>query len=111
MYEQQLRVGLACFEDWGADLAREVDAVSRAVIGAVMMRADPNAMIMTTLSTFMRKIQEVTTATGAALRPQFVYGSLCLLLFLLVFLVGIHFVITFIEVLNEQSYDFRLVLR
>jgi hypothetical protein len=75
-----------------------------------MMRADPNARIMTTLTTFMRKIQEVTTATGAALRSQ-VYGSLFLLAFLLAFLVGIHFVIIFIEVLNEQSYDFRLVLK
>ena len=60
-----------------------------------MMRADPNGRITTALTTFVRKIQEVTTATGAELRPQ-VYSSL----FLLAFLVGIHFVIIFIEVLN-----------
>jgi hypothetical protein len=75
-----------------------------------MMWADPNGRITTALTTFMGKFQEVTTATGAALRPQ-VYSSLFLLAFLLAVLVGIHFVIVFIEVLNEQSYDFRLVLR
>jgi hypothetical protein len=40
------------------------------------------------------------------LRPQ-VFGCL----FLLALFVGLRFVIVFIEVLNEQSYDFRLVLR
>lgn len=77
---------------------------------AAMMRADPNARIMTTLTTLMGKFQEVATATGAALRSQG-YGSLFLLPSLLAFLVGIRFVIVFIEVLNEQSYDFRLVFR
>lgn len=110
MKEQQLRVGhVFSFDNRGAGTACEV-AVYFAGIGAATMRADPNGSITTALTTSMRKIQEVTTATGAALRSQ-VYGSLFLLSFLLAFLVGIHFVIIFIEVLNEQSYDFRLVLR
>jgi hypothetical protein len=71
---------------------------------AAMVRADRIGRMI--ISKVMRKIQFVTIAIGVELRPQ-VFGCL----FLLALFVGLRFVIVFIEVLNEQSYDFRLVLR